>query len=196
VMVVNPSFPAKTVREFIAYAKANPGTVNMASSGRGAGPHIAGELFKMMTGIEMTHVPYRGGAPAITAVIAGQVQVFFSPLPEPLEQIKAGNLRPLAVTTATRSLALPDVPPLGDSVPGYELSGWQGIGAPKDTPAEIIDTLNREINAALGDAKMKSRLADLGLTVFPNSPAEFGKFIAAETGKWDKVIRTANIKPD
>ena len=196
VMVVNPSFPAKTVPEFIAYAKANPGKINMASSGIGITTHIFGELFKIMTGIEMVHVPYRGGAPAITALIGGQVQVYFSPLPEPLEQIKAGKLRALGVTTTARVGALPGVPSISEFVPGYEASGWQGIGAPKDTPDEIVDKLNREVNMVLAESKMKAQLAELGVAVFPSSPAEFGKLIADETEKWGKVIRAAGIKAD
>jgi tripartite-type tricarboxylate transporter receptor subunit TctC len=196
VMVVNPSFPARTVREFIAYAKANPGKINMATSGSGTGPHIAGELFRMMAGIEMTQVPYRGGAPAITAVIGGQVQVFFSPLPEPIEQIKAGNLRALAVSTASRWEGFPDLPTMGEFVSGYEASTFYGVGAPKDTPVEIIGKLNKEINAALADSKMKARIADLGGTILPGSPTNFATFIAEETQKWAKVIRAANIKPD
>ena len=196
VMVVNPSFPAKTVAEFIAYAKANPGKINMASSGIGITTHIFGELFKVMTGIEMTHVPYRGGTPAITALIGGQVQVYFSPLPEPLEQIKAGNLRALGVTTTARVAVLPDVPSISEFVPGYEASGWQGIGAPKDTPDEIVDKLNREVNTVLAESKMKAQLAELGVRVFPSSPADFGKLIADETEKWGKVIRAARIKAE
>ena len=195
-MVVNPSVPAKTVPEFIAYAKANPGKINMASAGSGSPPHLAGELFKMMTGIDMVHVPYRGAAPALTDLIAGQVQVMFGTLPSSIEHIRAGKLRALAVTTAARSDALPDVPTVGEFVPGYEASAWYGIGAPKDTPAEIVDKLNKEINAALADPKIKARLADLGGTALTGSPADFGKLIAEETEKWAKVIRTANIKPD
>jgi tripartite-type tricarboxylate transporter receptor subunit TctC len=196
VMVVNPSFPAKTVPEFIAYAKANPGKINMASSGIGITTHIFGELFMIMAGIDMIHVPYRGGAPAITGLLGGQVQVYFSPLPEPIEQIKSGRLRALAVTTATRVAALPDVPSIGDFVPGYEASGWLGIGAPKNTPTEIVDKLNREINAVLADSRIKAQLAELGIAVFPSSPAEFGKLIADETEKWGKVLRAANIKAE
>jgi tripartite-type tricarboxylate transporter receptor subunit TctC len=194
VIVVNPSFPAKTVPEFIAYAKANPGKVNMASSGSGAGPHVAGELFKMMTGIDMAHVPYRGGAPAITAVLGGEVQVFFSPVPEPLEHVKGGQLRALAVTAATRLDALPDVPTAGEFVSGYEASTFYGLGAPKNTPADIVDKLNREINAALADPAIKARLAVLGTMVLAGSPAEFGKLIADETEKWAKVVKFAGIK--
>jgi tripartite-type tricarboxylate transporter receptor subunit TctC len=196
VMVVKPSFPARTVREFIDYAKANPGKINMATSGSGTGPQVAGELFRMMAGIEMTQVPYRGGAPAITAVIGGQVQVFFSPLPEPIEQIKAGNLRALAISTASRWEGFPDLPTLSEFVPGYEASTFYGIGAPKNTPTEIIEKLNKEINAALGDATMRARIADLGGTVLPGSSADFAKFIAAETKKWAKVVKFAGLKPE
>jgi tripartite-type tricarboxylate transporter receptor subunit TctC len=196
VMVVKPSFPARTVREFIDYAKANPGKINMATSGSGTGPQVAGELFRMMAGIEMTQVPYRGGAPAITAVIGGQVQVFFSPLPEPIEQIKAGNLRALAISTASRWEGFPDLPTMGEFVPGYEASTFYGIGAPKNTPTEIIEKLNKEINAALDDATMRARIADLGGTVLPGSSADFAKFIAAETEKWAKVVKFAGLKPE
>jgi tripartite-type tricarboxylate transporter receptor subunit TctC len=195
VMVVNPSFPAKTVAEFIAYAKANPGKINMATSGIGTGPQIAGELFKMMAGVEMTQVPYRGGAPAIAAVIGGEVQVFFSPLPEPIGQIKAGTLRALAISTASRWEGLPDIPTVAEFLPGYEASTFYGIGAPKNTPIEIIETLNTEINAALSDTKMKARIADLGGVVLPGSPADFAKFLAAETEKWAKVVKFAGLKP-
>ncbi|MGD0025195.1 MAG: tripartite tricarboxylate transporter substrate binding protein [Xanthobacteraceae bacterium] len=194
VMEVNPSFPAKTVPEFIAYAKANPGKINMAAPGIGAGPHMAGELFKMMTGLNIVDVPYRGAAPALTDLLAGQVQVMFDAIPSSIEFIRAGKLRAIAVTTATRSDALPDVPTLGDFVPGYEASTWFGIGAPRNTPAEIVEKLNKEINAGLADPKMKARIADLGGTVFALSPAEFGKLIAEETEKWGKVVRAANIK--
>ena len=196
VMVVNPSVPAKTVPEFIAYAKANPGKLNMASAGNGTAAHVAGELFKMMTGVDMVHVPYRGAAPALTDLLGGQVQVMFAAMPASIEYIRAGKLRALAVTTATRSEALPDIPTVGEFVPGYEASAWFGVGAPKNTPAEIIDKLNKEINAALADPKIKARLADLGGTVLPGSPADFGKLIADETEKWGKVIRAANIKPE
>ena len=194
VLVVNPSFPAKTVPEFIAYAKANPGKINMASAGNGTAPHIFGELFMMMTGVNMLHVPYRG--PYFSDLIGGQVQVVFSPLPSTIGYFKAGTLRPLAVTTATRSDALPDVPPVGDFVPGYEASSWQGVGAPRTTPAVIIDKLNSEINTVVADPKMKARLADLGGTVLSGTPADFGKFIADETEKWGKVIKSAGIKPE
>jgi len=193
VMVVNPSFPAKTVPEFIAYAKANPGMINFASGGTGFATHVSGELFKMMTGVDMLHVPYRGGAPALTDLMGGQVQVYFSPLPESISTIKAGKVRALAVTTATRSEALPDVPTIGESVPGFEASTWQGIGAPKNTPAEIVATLNKEINAALADGKIKARLAEIGSVPTPISPAEFEQVIVKETEKWGKVIREAKI---
>jgi tripartite-type tricarboxylate transporter receptor subunit TctC len=194
VLTVNQSFPAKTVPEFIAYAKANPGKINMASAGNGTAPHIFGELFMMMTGVTMLHVAYRG--PYFSDLIGGQVQAVFSPLPSTIGYFKAGTLRPLAVTTAARSDALPDVPPVGDFVPGYEASSWQGVGAPRNTPAAIIDTLNREINAVIADPKMKAKLADLGGTVLSGSPADFGKLIADETDKWGKVIKSAGIKPE
>jgi tripartite-type tricarboxylate transporter receptor subunit TctC len=193
ILVVNPSVPAKTVPEFIAYAKANPGKINIGSSGNGSGPHLAGELFKMMAGIDMPHVPYRGEAPATTDLLGGQVQVLFG-TSAAIEHIKAGRLRALAVTTATRSPALPDIPALSDFLPGYEVGFWDGFGAPKNTPPEIIDKLNREINAALADPAMKTRIASLGYSVFASSPADFGKFIADETKKWGKVIRAAHIK--
>jgi tripartite-type tricarboxylate transporter receptor subunit TctC len=194
VMLVNPSFPAKTVPEVIAYANANPGKVNMASAA--VGTRVAAELFKMMTSIDLTPVPYRGGAPAITDLLGGQVQVYFSPLPEPIEQIRSGKLRALAVTTATRVDALPDIPTMDDFVPGYEVSGWQGIGAPKNTAAEIIDKLNKELNAALADYKMKARIADMGVMAFAGSPADFGKFIVADAAKWAKVVKFAGLKAD
>src|SRR5262245_10985752 len=196
VMVVNPSFPAKTVPEFIAYAKANPGTINFASGGTGFAAHLAGELFKVMTGVNMVHVPYRGQAPAMTDLLGGQVQVMFDPVVSSIAHIRAGKLRPLAVTTSTRSEALPDIPTVGDFVPGYEASLWLGVGAPKNTPTEIVDKLNKEINAGLADPKMKARLEELGATTLPGSPADFGKLIADETEKWAKVIRAANIKPE
>jgi tripartite-type tricarboxylate transporter receptor subunit TctC len=196
VIVVNPSVPATTVPEFIAYAKANAGKLSMASGGIGSSGHVSGELFKMMTGVNMAHVPYRGGAPALTDLLAGQVQVYFSPMPAAIAYIKAGKLRALAVTTAVRSEALPEIPTLGEFVPGYEASIWLGIGAPKATPAEIVNELNKEVNAALDDPKMKARLADLGGTPLPGSPVQFGKLIAEETEKWGKVIRAANIKPE
>jgi tripartite-type tricarboxylate transporter receptor subunit TctC len=194
-MEVNPSLPPKSVPELIAYAKANPGKVNYASGGNGTAQHLAGELFKIMTGVDMVHVPYRGDAPALTDLIGGQVQVMFGNMPSSIEHIRAGKLRPLAVTTAARSEALPDLPPVGDFVPGYEASTWQGLGAPGNTSAEIVDRLNKEINAALSDPKIKARLADLGGTVLSGSPADFGRLIADETEKWGKVIRAANIKP-
>jgi tripartite-type tricarboxylate transporter receptor subunit TctC len=196
VMVVNPSVPAKTVPEFISYAKANPGKINMASSGTGSSPHVAGELFKMMTGVDMVHVPYRGNTPALTDLLGGQVQVYFVTTPASIEFIRAGTLRPLAVTTTTRSDALPDIPTVGDFVPGYESSAWYGVGVPKNTPAQIVATLNREINAALADPRIKARFADLGGTVLPGSPGDFGKLIAEETEKWAKVIHAAHIKPE
>jgi tripartite-type tricarboxylate transporter receptor subunit TctC len=196
VVVVNPSLPAKTVPEFIAYAKANPGKLNMASGGNGTPSHVAGELFKMMTGVDMVHVPYRGGGPALTDLLAGQVQVFFAATSASIEYIRTGRLRPLAVTTAARWEGLPDVPTVGESVADYEVNTWFGIGAPKNTPAEIIDKLNKEINAALADPKIKGRIIESGATVFPGSPADFRKLIAAETEKWGKVIRAAGIKAD
>ena len=194
VMEVNPSFPAKTVPEFIAYARANPGKVNMASAGPGSAPHLYAELFKMMTGVDVVQVHYRGSGPALPDLIAGQVQAMFDPVASSIGHIRAGKLRPLAVTTTTRLEVLPDIPTVGDFVPGYEASGWYGIGVPKNTPAEIVDRLNAEINAALADPKMKVRFADLGGTVLPGSPDDFGRFIAEETEKWGKVIRAANIK--
>ncbi len=196
VMVVNPSFPAKTVPEFIAYAKARPGEISFASAGNGSVAHVTGELFKMMAGVNMLHVPYRGAPPALTDLIAGQVHVMFDNMPSSIEHIRAGRLRALAVTATTRLQALPDVPPLGDFVPGFETSAWAGIGAPKNTPAEIIDQLNREINAALADPKMKARLADLGNIGLSLSPAEFGKLIADETEKWSKVVKFSGARPD
>jgi tripartite-type tricarboxylate transporter receptor subunit TctC len=196
VMVVNPSVPATTVSEFIAYAKANAGKLNMASGGIGSLGHVSGELFKMMAGINIGHVPYRGGGPALTDLLAGQVQVYFSPLPAAIEYIRAGKLRALAVTTAARSEALPDIATVAGFVPGYEASTWTGVGAPKATPAEIVEKLNKEINAALADPKIKARLADLGGTVLPGTPADFGKLIADETEKWAKVIKSAGIKAE
>jgi tripartite-type tricarboxylate transporter receptor subunit TctC len=195
VMEVNPSVPVKTVPEFIAYAKANPGKINMASSGIGGGHHLAGELFKMMTGAQMVHVPYRGAAPALTDLMAGQVQVMFDNMVSSIEFIRSGKLRALAVTTATRSVVLPDIPTVGDFVSGYEASGHQGIGAPRNTPIDIIDKLNKEINAGLVDPKLKARLADLGGTVLVGSPADYAKLIASEVEKWGKVVRAGNIKP-
>jgi tripartite-type tricarboxylate transporter receptor subunit TctC len=193
---VHPSFPAKTVDEFIAYAKANPGKLNMASPGYGTGPHMAGELFKIMAGVDMQHVPYRGSPPALTDLMAGQVQLMFSPMSSSLEYVKAGKLRALAVSTATRSEILPDVPTVGEFVPGYQATGWFGVCAPGKTPVEIIDRLNAEINAGLADEKLKARFAALTATVVPGSPSDFAKFIAEETEKWAKVVRTANLRAD
>jgi tripartite-type tricarboxylate transporter receptor subunit TctC len=193
VMVVNPSVPAKTVLEFIVYAKANPGKINMASSGNGAVSHVFGELFKMMAGVNLVHVPYRGGY--VPDLLGGQTQVVFGTIASCIQLISAGELRALAVTTATRSPALPDVPALGESVPGYEASQWYGLGAPKNTPAEIVSKLNSEVNAGLADPKLKVRLADLGVDTMSVTSADFGKLIADETEKWGKVIRAANIKP-
>ena len=196
-MTVGASFPATTVPEFIAYAKANPGKISQGSSGNGTTQHLAGELFKTMTGVNFIHVPYRGASQAITDLLSGQVQVLFeSSARRPSQHIKSGTLRALAVTTATRSEALPDVPTVGEFVPGYEASGWNGVCAPKNTPADIIDRLNKEINASLADPKTKARLADLGATTLAGSSADFGKLIADETEKWGKAIRTANIKAD
>jgi tripartite-type tricarboxylate transporter receptor subunit TctC len=197
VMMVNPSVPVRTVAEFIAYAKTNPGKINMASGGIGTSSHMAGELFKVMTGVDMTHVPYRGGAaPATTDLLGGHVQVMFNGLPTSIEHIRAGKLRPLAVTTATRWDGLPDIPTVGDFVPGYEVSIWYGLCAPKNRPTEIIDKLNKEINAALADPRMKARLADLGGVPLPMTPADFGKLIAEDTEKWAKVIRAGNIRAE
>ena len=196
VMEVHPSVPTKTVPEFIAYAKGNPGRINMASSGNGTVPHLAGELFKMMTGVDMVHVPYRGGTAALVDLLRGQVQVRFGSLTESIQYIKDGKLRALAVTTASRSEVLPDIPTVGEFLPGYDASAWTGVVAPRNTPAEIIEKLNREINAGLDDPKLKARFTDQGLAAFVGSPADFGKFIVDETEKWAKVVRTANIKPD
>jgi tripartite-type tricarboxylate transporter receptor subunit TctC len=197
VMEVNPSVPTKTLPEFIAYAKANPGKINLASAGSGSTSHVSGELFKMIAGVEMVHVPYRGSTPALTDLLGGQVQVMFDATPSSLPHIRAGKLRPLAVTTATRLEILPDIPTVGDFVPGYEASTWLGFGAPKNTPAAVIDRLNKEINLAISDSAIKARLADLGgVGIPPSSPAEFGKVIADDTEKWAGVIRRANIKPE
>jgi tripartite-type tricarboxylate transporter receptor subunit TctC len=196
VMVVNPSVPAKTVPEFIAYAKANPGKINLGSPGIGTPGHVAGELFKMMAGVDLVHVPYRGGGPVMTDLLGGQVQVLFGSTSLTIEQIRAGKLRPLAVTTATRWEGLPDIPTVNDFVSGYEASAVFGLGAPRNTPAEIIDTLNKEINAALADPNTKARLADLGGTVLAGSPADFGKLIAEETEKWGKVVKFSGAKPE
>jgi tripartite-type tricarboxylate transporter receptor subunit TctC len=196
VMEVHPSVPTRTVPEFIAYAKANPGKINMASSGNGTSQHVAGELFKMMTGVNLVIVPYRGAGPALVDLLAGQVQIMFDTLSGSIGHIRAGKLRALAVTTEHRSPALPDVPTVAETVPGYEASTFHGMGAPRNTPPEIIDKLNTEINAGLADPKIKARIADLGGTVFSGSPADFGKFITDETEKWGKVIRAANIKAE
>ena len=196
IMAVHPSFPAKTVSEFIAYARANPGKVNMASGGNGTAGHLSGELFKLLTGLNMAHVPYRGEAPALTDMLAGHVQAMFGTMPASIEYVRAGKLRPLAVTSARRSELLPDLPTVGDFVPGYETSAWQGVGAPKNTPVEIIDRLNKEINAGLADPKIKARVADMGGTVLAGSPADFGKLIADETEKWGKVVKFSGAKPD
>jgi tripartite-type tricarboxylate transporter receptor subunit TctC len=196
IIVVHPSVPAATIPAFIAYAKANPGRINMASAGNGTAQHVYGELFKLMAGVNLVHVPYRGGAPSMTDLLGGQVQVIFSVATESIEHIRANRLRPLAVTTATRWEGLPDIPTVGEFLPGYEGSGWQGVGAPKNTPAEIIDKLNIEINAGLADPKTKARLAELGGTVLAGSPADFARLIAADTEKWAKVVRTANIRPE
>jgi tripartite-type tricarboxylate transporter receptor subunit TctC len=196
VMVVNPSVPAKSIPEFIAYAKANPRKLNMASAGNGTASHVAGELFKMMAGVDMVHVPYRSAGPALTDLLGGQVQVYFGTTVSSIGYIRAGRLHALAVTAATRSEALPGIPTVAEFVPGYEASFWFGVGAPKATPAEIVDKLNKEINAGLVDPKFKARLADLGGTVLAGSPADFGKLIADETEKWGKVIRAANIKAE
>jgi tripartite-type tricarboxylate transporter receptor subunit TctC len=196
VLEVNSSFPVKTLPEFIAYAKANPGKINMASGGNGSSSHLAGELFKMMSGVDMVHVPYRGDGPAITDLIGGRVQVMFDPITLSIEQIRAGRLRALAVTTATRSPALPDVPPVGDFLSGYQAAGWVGLGAPRGTPAEIVARLNREVNAALADPTIQARLNDLGSTELSGAPADFGNLIAAETEKWGKVVKFAGIRPE
>ena len=193
---VHPSVPVQTLPEFIAYAKANPGKVNMGSGGSGGPVHMTGELFNMMAGLKMQHVPYRGEAPALNDLIGGQVQVVFGSVPASIEYVRAGKLRALAVTTSTRSQLLPDVPTVAELVPGYESSTWYGIGAPKDTPAEIIDRLNVEINAALGDPTLKTRVADLGGTVIGGSPTDFSELIASDTEKWGKVVRFAGIKPE
>jgi tripartite-type tricarboxylate transporter receptor subunit TctC len=194
VMVVNPSVPAKTVAEFIAYTKANPGKVNMASSGTGTSVHLSGELFKMLANVNMVHVPYKGSAPMLTDLLAGQVQVAFDNMPSSLPHIQAGTLRALGVTTATRAAALPDVPTVGDTVQGYEASAFFGVGVPKDTPRAIIDRLNKEVNAALADPGMQKKLADLGGTIIPGTPEDFGKLLAGETEKWAKVVNAVGLK--
>jgi tripartite-type tricarboxylate transporter receptor subunit TctC len=196
VMEVNPSVPAKTVPEFIAYAKANPGKIDMGTGGPGSGQHVYGELFKVMAGVDLITVHYRGAGPALPDLMSGRIQVMFDPVASSIGYIRGGKLRPLGVTTAARIDVLPDVPPIGDAVPGYEASGWDGIGAPANTPPEIVSILNKEVNAALADATFKARLADLGADPFANSPAEFGKFIAEYIEKWGKVIRAANIKAE
>jgi tripartite-type tricarboxylate transporter receptor subunit TctC len=196
VMVVNPSVPATTVPEFIAYAKANPDRINMASGGTGSSNHLSGELFKLMTGVRMVHVPYRGGAPALADIVGGQVQVLFIAVPSSIEYIRAGRLRALAVTTAARSEALPDLPAIGEFVPGYEESNWWGFGAPKSTPTVIVDKLNGEINAGLADPRIKAWLVELGGTTLSGSPSDFGRLIATETEKLAKVVKFANMKPD
>jgi tripartite-type tricarboxylate transporter receptor subunit TctC len=196
VLEVNPSVPARTVPEFIAYAKANPAKLTMASAGIGTPSHVFGELFKFMTGVNLVHVPYRAAAPALADLLAGQVQVLFDPMPHPIEHIKSGKLRALAVTAATRSDSLPEIPTADEFVPGYEASAWFGIGAPKNTPTEIVDKLNKEINAAFADPRIKARITELGATALPGSPADFGQLIADETEKWGKVIQAANIKPE
>jgi tripartite-type tricarboxylate transporter receptor subunit TctC len=196
VMEVNPSVPAKTVPEFIAYAKANPGKIDMGTGGPGSGQHVYGELFKVMAGVDLITVHYRGAGPALPDLMSGRIQVMFDPVASSIGYIRGGKLRPLGVTTAARVDVLPDVPPIGDAVPGYEASGWDGIGAPANTPPEIVSILNKEVNAALADATFKARLADLGADPFANSPAEFGKFIGEYIEKWGKVIRAANIKAE
>jgi tripartite-type tricarboxylate transporter receptor subunit TctC len=196
VVVVNPSTPIHSIPELIAYAKANPGQLNFASSGIGSTIHVAGELFKMMTGVDIVHVPYRGGGPALVDLISGRVQLMFDNLPTSLEFIKSGKLRPLAVTTAARAEVVPNLPVVADFVPGYEASAWYGVGVPKGTPAEIIGKLNAALNAMLADPVAKARFTDLGASLLPGSPADFGKLIADETDKWGKVIRFAGIKPE
>jgi tripartite-type tricarboxylate transporter receptor subunit TctC len=194
VFELHPSVPAATIPEFIAYAKANPGKINMASAGNGTPGHLAGEMFKLSTGLDLVHVPYRGAAPAVTDLLAGQVQALFDNLPTSLEHIKAGKVRPLAVTTATRSQMMPDLPTVNEFVPGYEVSSWFGIGAPKNVPAEIVDKLNNEVIAALADPKMKARIAELSSAPLPMTPGDFGKLIGSETEKWGKVVKFAGIK--
>jgi tripartite-type tricarboxylate transporter receptor subunit TctC len=196
VMEVNPSVPAKTVPEFIVYAKANPGKINMASGGTGTSIHIAGELFKMMAGVNLVHVPYRGSAPALTDLLSGQVHVMFDIMTSSMGHIRSGALRPLAVTSATRSEVLPELPTVGDFLPGYEASAWYGIAAPKGTPSEIVDKLNKELNAGLADSAVKSRLAELGGTVIPGSPADFGKLLTDEVDKWGKVVKFSGARPE
>jgi tripartite-type tricarboxylate transporter receptor subunit TctC len=196
VLVVHPSFPAKSLPEFIAHAKANAGKINMASGGIGSAQHVWGELFKMMAGIDMLHVPYRGGGPALADLVAGQVPVMFDTLATSVEHVRGGKLRALAVTTATRSDVLPEIPAVAEFIPGYEAVGWLGIAVPRNTPADVIDTLNREVNAALADPTVRARIADWGGMVFPSSAPEFGKYVAAETERWAKVIKFAGIRAD
>jgi len=196
VILLNPSVPATTVPEFISYAKANPGKINMASAGNGSAPHMAGELFKMMAGVNLVHVPYRGQGPALTDLLCGEVQVLFATAPGTTDYVKTGKLRALAVTSATRAEVLPELPPVADFVPGYDTSQWYGMCAPKKTPQDIVDRLHKEINVAIAEPAMKARLAALGGEPLPGSPAEFGKLIADETEKWAKVVRTAGIKPE
>ena len=196
VVVVNPSLPIKTIPELIAYAKANPGKLNMASSGNGSTIHMSGELFKMLTGINMVHVPYRGGAPALTDLIAGQVHVMFDNIPTSAEHIKAGRLRGLAVTSAARSQVLPDLPTVADFLPGYEASAWYGLGVPRNTPDEVVDKINKGMNAVLADPKSQARFAELGASLLPGSPADFSRLVADETEKWGKVVRFSGAKPD
>jgi tripartite-type tricarboxylate transporter receptor subunit TctC len=196
IMEVNPSVPAKSIPEFIAYAKANPGKINYASAGNGSTIHMSAELFKMMAGVDLVHVPYRGGAPALTDMLGGQVQVMFDNLPTSLEHVRAGRLRPLGITSARRSELLPDVPTVADFVPGYESSAWYGVGAPKGTPVEIIDRLNSEINAILAEPRMKTRVAEMGATLIAGSPADFGRLVADETEKWGKVVRFSGARAD
>src|SRR6266849_364168 len=196
IMEVHPSVPVRTVPEFIAYAKANPGKINLGSGGNGTTTHVAGELFKLMAGVDIVHVPYRGGAPMLIDLLCGQLQVTFDPLPSAIEYVRSRKWRALAVTTATRAKVLPDLPTVADVLPGYEASTWYGVGAPRNTPSEIIAKLNIEINAALADPKMKAQLADLGGTILAGSPADFGKLIAEETEKWGKVVKFSSAKPD
>jgi tripartite-type tricarboxylate transporter receptor subunit TctC len=196
VILMNPSLPARTVPEFIAYTKANPGKVNMASAGIGSAPHLAGELFSTMARVKLAHVPYRGQGPALTDLLGGQVHVMFATTPGTTDYIRTGRLRALAVTTASRAEVLPELPTVGEFVRGYEASQWYGVGAPRSTPTEIVDKLNKEINAAFGDPKMKARFADIGGEIIAGSPSEFGKFIAQETEKWEKVVKFAGLKPE
>jgi tripartite-type tricarboxylate transporter receptor subunit TctC len=196
VMEVNPSVPVKTVPEFIAYAKANPGKLSMASSGAGSTIHMSGELFKMMTGVQMTHVPYRGSAPALTDMISGQVHVMFDNIPTSIQHIRAGKLRPIAVTSTTRSDLLPEIPTVAEYLPGYEASAWYGLGVPRGTPPDIIEKLNKTVNAILSDPAVKVKFAEMGATLIMNSPAQFGKYVEDETEKWGKVVKFAGVKPD